>query len=50
VLKRIGNVLVCPERMHRSGTTGERERESQGELANPGSPGRMFKPMYVVCL
>jgi len=33
------NVLVCPERMHRTETNGE--GESRGQPANTGSPGTM---------
>jgi len=38
MLKKMGNVFVCPERMHRSGTN--RDGHSREQLANPLSPGR----------
>jgi len=48
-LKEVSKVLACPERMHRSGTNGE--RKSRGQLANTGSPGKwqLKQRVYVVC-
>ena len=39
VLRMTWKVYACPKRMHRPGINGE--GELRGQLANPGSPGKM---------
>ena len=46
VLRMTWKVQVCPKRMHSSGINGE--GELRGQLANPGSPGKMAVKMECV--
>ena len=39
---------ACPKRMHSSGINGE--GELRGQLANPGSPGKVAVKMECVCV
>jgi len=41
-------VLAYPKRMHSSGIDGE--GELRGQLANPGSPGKMAVKTECVCM
>ena len=48
VFKMTWKVKVCPKRMHNPGINGE--GELRGQLANPGSPGKMSVKMECVCV
>ena len=48
MLRMTGKVKACPKRMCSPGINGE--GELRGQLANPGSPGKMAVKMECVCV
>ena len=48
MLRMTWKVYACPKRMHSLGINGE--EELSGQLANPGSPGKMVITTVCVCV